>query len=1387
MHQWFFASQHLSYPGETAMHLPLHPAFLASLVFVSLHSQLSARDLLVDQRGGTAYPTLASAAAAALPGDILILAPGSGPYRETLAITASGQAGAPITVEGNGETITGFAPMVFTTTGGVSTHTLPAAFSGAPVVICWQGRRILQDQSTGAFLGPISLRSDGVTLELTAGTSTQGWEISSRDLAVSINNVSHHIYRNLHATGAKNDGFNLHGSGSDLIFENIAAHDNLDEGFSAHDTISATINGARFWDNDNGLTNVGSSQLTASNVRTHDNIGYGFFLSGSAQGTLTNVTSWNNGAGQIRFDSQTSGTCSQVSAWNAAWSTPPWCRYQESASVTTTGTLMGQATATSANWPSVPSVATIASPAAINPTATTPVPSVTSLIQSAASAGRPLVVLPAGLHTLSTDISLSNPANLEIDGTDATLVMTNTTHSVLRLLYANNVTVRGLTLTYDPLPYTQATITSVSSGFFGFTIQAGYPDINSSYVAADGSMPPTHLFNAQGNRHPQAYDFYQPQLTFTSARTGTAAGSWPATLAVGDQVAFDRRSVDRKNALELLWCSGPVTIEDVSVLASPSLSIAGRYCEDLVTLRRITIRPGDKPAGATAPRLLSGNADGFNFVQCRRGPLIENCDLSRMGDDSLNVHGHLFQVTEVVDADTFRFTWPTAGDAKFLVPCHTGDTIRLYSNADYSLGTTASFQNYSASTSGGVTTYTVNLTAPAAVEVGQYFDIPAVNCPGFVVRDSYFHDHRGRGLRVMADNGLIENNRFERITKSAVSVGPELAFWGEAGWVGNTTVRNNVLRDIGVDVSLAANGSYAPGAISVYVHGNPQTHPYPLENTGVSITGNVIDGSSVAGIHAYAARNLVITGNALRHTNLVRGAGTTDASTGLTTTGPISLDGLIDVTVSGNTALVTDTIDDYPVNTAFTTGQTLGSAGDGWSGGWRTGSSYSTTTGTVLSTVPVLSGQRLKLVVTTDAGHTSASGAIGRAYDASAIAGPYTVAFRYRPDGLPANMRSSLSDNQTRSSAASGTSTWRIDSINGTWQVFDGPASGGTNQFIDTGLPAGNAVPYDFTVTPDPATLTWSVTIASPSASVTRSGLHFRAASFGTDASEAPGGRWLTVAILETVTSGNTVGATGSASIDGIQVRVPSSAATSTAAYINESFETYPSGAAFTTGQTLGGAIDGWAYGWRTASAYSTTGGAISVTNILDAGHRLSASVATQAGQSYSGGAVTRPYAASRIAGPFDLSFRFRPDSASSNFGYVLCDTSMRTAVPNSSVTWQIAGVGGTWRVYDGAANGGTNAYIDTGLAVTPGIAYDFAITVNPAAHTWGVTISSSAGSVTRIGLNWRSASFATDTTEAVGGRWLNFSGQESLAGSTTTGATGTFSLDTLVLHAPLL
>lgn len=305
-------------------------AFSAALsAFLFTSSVAAARTITVDPRNTRAYATLAEAVETIKPGDTLVLAPGTGPYREPLHIRVSGTAAAPITIEGNGNEITGFDPLVFTTLpdGRMATQVTV----DYPFVLRHNGSRVAEDAETAAFVGGITYDATAKQLVLNPGVSAEGWEISVRDFAVRVSGVSHHVYRNIVATGSRNDGFNLHGDGSGLVFESITGSQNLDEGFSCHSTIESEIRGGRFFENDNGILNGYQTVTRLENVDVFNNLGLGLAFNGEALVEGTAVRTWGNGLTQILLRKGVKAPFNGIEIYRNPHKTRPWITYMESA------------------------------------------------------------------------------------------------------------------------------------------------------------------------------------------------------------------------------------------------------------------------------------------------------------------------------------------------------------------------------------------------------------------------------------------------------------------------------------------------------------------------------------------------------------------------------------------------------------------------------------------------------------------------------------------------------------------------------------------------------------------------------------------------------------------------------------------------------------------------------------------------------------------------------------------------------------------------------------------------------------------------------------------------------------------------------------------------
>lgn len=496
-------------------------------------------------------------------------------------------------------------------------------------------------------------------------------------------------------------------------------------------------------------------------------------------------------------------------------------------------------------------------------------------INAQVSAGKKVITLTRPEYRSDRTIELRRLDGVTIDGNGATLVLTRPVHA-LRLSDCRKVTVKNLTIDYDPLPFTQGVITSVSPDFrqVEFTIDEGYPDLTAPFAA--GRL---HLFTGDGKMWKrEAADLYGKTEILDARHGRFRAGKPEPAFAPGDRVALNLR----KNGAVYLTGCGSIRFENFTIYTCPSLGFCNRFSEGGDELVNVKLTRGPRPKGAKADRLLSTCADGLNYAYIRRGPKLVNCDFSFMGDDSVNLHAVALPVVKMLNKNTFDTLrpYPPEGFARIIRP---GDKLRLLDPSSYAILGEAVVEKFRPSPrkydletlkrfyfnrGEGLkeqTAYEITL-APGGMPVreGLFFDIPAIGANGFEIRDSYFHDHRGRGLRIMASDGVIENNRFERIKHAAITVGAEYGFWREAGWVKNIQIRNNVIRDVGCNMMLQPD-SYANGAISVFARLENYASPFK-GNREITITGNTVDTCPAAGIFLFAADGVTLRDNRLTRT-----------------------------------------------------------------------------------------------------------------------------------------------------------------------------------------------------------------------------------------------------------------------------------------------------------------------------------------------------------------------------------------------------------------------------------------------------------------------------------------------------------------------------------------
>ena len=512
------------------------------------------------------------------------------------------------------------------------------------------------------------------------------------------------------------------------------------------------------------------------------------------------------------------------------------------------------------------------------------------LIQSFAKSNEKVLRIPPGTYRLdSRGLSFVRVKDATIDATNVTLLGTSFTSPALLFSDCRNVRIRGLTLDYDPLPFTQGDVTAVNEqmGIVDFEIHAGYPTLTKNYQVLR-----FYLFEKDSPRWKKGcLDYYPDKLEVVSPTKGRFHFPPDRRYILNAVASGDRLVMTIRAAAGIMVSDGSsgLTFENCTIHAAPGLAVGVRFAETAGTFDRLRVAPGLPPTGATQPRLISSSADALNVAYSRQGPLITNCDFSFMGDDSLNIHGMLLPVLKWLDERTFLTMQPKA-HAKLAWLVRPGDEVRLMEQPTYRIVETRKCQSIRRSDhpreewlAKGQELLGPRLSKPEDMilfeitldknvsnpSLGLYADIPATSAPNFQVRDSYFHDHRARGMRLMSQGGIIENNRFERIQDVAISLGPEFEGWREAGWVQNITLRGNRLREIGQGGKVLLPASPVVGAISV----GAITGPLPKGmtryrgNEMIFIEGNQIDGCSVDGISVGSAKDVTIIGNSITNVN----------------------------------------------------------------------------------------------------------------------------------------------------------------------------------------------------------------------------------------------------------------------------------------------------------------------------------------------------------------------------------------------------------------------------------------------------------------------------------------------------------------------------------------
>lgn len=222
-------------------------------------------------------------------------------------------------------------------------------------------------------------------------------------------------------------------------------------------------------------------------------------------------------------------------------------------------------------------------------------------------------------YTIKRPLLLKQLSAFELNGNGARLVNT-ALGSTLLISGSSHVTVRDLSIDYDPLPFTQGTITAFDRAALQIMVRVdpGYPD-DAKFLATitDG------FFKVMDRRtralKAGARDFLSPsriervgerQIKVHLQWSANELGPGQLLVVVGDVVAI---SNGYAHAI-VVDDSASTAFTGLKLLASPGMGILENAGPGGMLLQNVSIIPGPRPQGATTDRLVSTNSDGSHFI-----------------------------------------------------------------------------------------------------------------------------------------------------------------------------------------------------------------------------------------------------------------------------------------------------------------------------------------------------------------------------------------------------------------------------------------------------------------------------------------------------------------------------------------------------------------------------------------------------------------------------------------------------------------------------------------------------------------------------------------------------------------------------------------------------
>ena len=495
-----------------------------------------------------------------------------------------------------------------------------------------------------------------------------------------------------------------------------------------------------------------------------------------------------------------------------------------------------------------------------------------NLIDDGLKSGASTIVIPPGVYRVKPQhgyhLYFKDLKNVKIFAKGVEMVCTETTRAIT-FEACENVVLRGLTVDYEPLPFTQGRIIAMApdKSWLDFELFDGYPENLEARVEIFDQKTETLkrpiIYCAQKPFEFLGHRRYRlakvENYRYNPDKDKEEVGDILVTNSKYSPGGFNGHAIVSSDCKNLV-------LEDIRLYASNCFSYLEYNCDSTKYIRcsidRRPLATDLKPRGIH--RLRSGNADAFHSKFAVRGPQVIGCTAKWQGDDCVNICGEYYMIMgskkysvrilatrgvnlKVGDpVELVSYSGERLPDAKVVAITPDGTVT-----AEESKFLLAQQMNQQAKESmSKPKTKALSITLDREVNLPMGSVITSMNHMGngFLVQDCDFGMNRSRGILIKASNGKITGNKTTGNWGHGIHIAPEW-WWLESGSSNDIDVRENIIkdcRDIAIKIEARA--------------GNGQRAPAGAHNR-ITLINNSITGSPLPNIDVSSTKGLTIAGN----------------------------------------------------------------------------------------------------------------------------------------------------------------------------------------------------------------------------------------------------------------------------------------------------------------------------------------------------------------------------------------------------------------------------------------------------------------------------------------------------------------------------------------------